>query len=187
MAYLKHRTIAELEAGLVEIYRSPQDAGVLDMIVRRPDVGQREVLNQGELNRVEGLVGDNWKHRNSSRTPDGTPHPDMQLNIMNSRAISIFAQNRNQWRLAGDQLFVDLDLSENNLPAWTKLSIGSAVIVVTDQPHTGCNKFVTRFGIDAMRLVNSSLGRKLNLRGINARIVQPGSIRVGDLVRKISQ
>jgi hypothetical protein len=182
---VKHLTMEELEAGLVEIRQSPKDEGVLTLIVRRPRTGEREVLEEGAVDRVEGLVGDNWRTRGGSRTPDGSSHPDMQLNVMNSRAIALVAQDRDRWRLAGDQLFIDLDLSAANLPPGTRLALGSAVIEVTDQPHTGCSKFVARFGLDAMRFVNSSVGTQLHLRGINAKVVQPGVIRVGDVVRKL--
>jgi hypothetical protein len=156
------------------------------MIVRRPNVDERELLDEAQLSVDEGIVGDTWRLRSSSRMPDGGPHPDMQLNIIGTRAIGLIAQDRARWALAGDQLFVDLDLTGENLPAWTKLQIGSAIIEVTDQPHTGCGKFVSRFGVDAMKFVNSPLGRSLNLRGINARVVQPGTIRVGDVVKKLS-
>lgn len=185
METVKHLTTQELEAGVEEIQRSPKMEGVLAMIVRRPAVGEREVLQTGELDLVQGLVGDTWKVRSSSRTSDGTAHPDMQLNVMNARAIALVAQTQERWPLAGDQLFVDLDLSEANLPAGTRLALGSAVIEVTDQPHTGCQKFVARFGLDAMKFVNSPVGKELHLRGINARVVQPGTIRVGDVVKKI--
>ena len=134
---------------------------------------------------VEGLVGDSWIKRSSNRTADGTPHPDMQLNIMNSRVIALVAQARERWHLAGDQLFMDLDLSLENLPAGTRLALASAVIEVTPEPHTGCQKFVSRFGTDAMKFVNSPLGRQLNLRGINARVVAPGIIRVRDVAKKV--
>jgi hypothetical protein len=164
---------------------SPKDEGVLELIVRRPRVDEREVLEEGRLSLVEGLVGDSWKERGSSRTPDGSPHPDMQLNVMNARVLALVAQDRERWRLAGDQLIIDLDLSDENLPAGTRLSLGSAVIEVTDQPHTGCHKFVARFGLDAMRFVNSPAGKRLRLRGLNARVVQPGVIRAGDVVRKL--
>jgi hypothetical protein len=183
---IRHLTRAELEAGVEEIRRAPKDNGVLQMIVRRPTVDQREELEVGELNLRDGLTGDTWKMRGSSRMPGGLPHPDMQLNIIGVRAIGLIAQDRSRWALAGDQLFVDLDLTEENLPAWTRLQIGTAVIEVTDQPHTGCAKFVSRFGVEAMKFVNSPLGRSLNLRGINARVVQPGTIRVGDLVTKLN-
>lgn len=184
---MKHLTIAELEAGLADIGRSPLDKGILHSIVRRPRVGEREVLEKGELDCVAGLVGDNWQSRRSSRTTDGTPHPEMQLNVMNSRVISLIAQERSRWPLAGDQLFIDLELSAANVPVGTQLVIGSAVIEVTDQPHTGCQQFVSRFGLDAMKFVNSATGTELRLRGMNARVVRPGTIRVGDLVTKVAK
>lgn len=180
-------TLEELEAALDEIRGAPREEGPLKLIVRRPRVEEREVLQEAELDLVEGLVGDNWRTRGSSRTPDGSSHPDMQLNIMNTRVIALLARHPDRWQLAGDQLFIDLDLSAANLPPGTRLALGSAVIQVTDQPHTGCKKFVERFGADALKFVNSPLGRELHLRGINARVVQPGVIRTGDLARKLSQ
>lgn len=182
---VKHLTMEELEAGLDDIRRSPKDEGVLELIVRRPSLGERESLTEGELDVAQGLVGDTWRTRGSRRSKDGLAHPEMQINVMNSRVIALVAQERERWHLAGDQLFVDLDLSGENLPPGTRLAVGSAVIEVTPEPHTGCEKFVSRFGIDAMKFVNSPLGRQLNLRGINAKVVQPGVIRVRDLAKKL--
>ncbi len=182
---IKHLTMSELEAGLDEIRRAPKDEGVLELIVRRPGVNDREILAEGELRLDEGLVGDSWKRRRSTTTPDGSPNPEMQLNIMSARVIALVAPDRNRWQLAGDQLFVDMDLSAENLPAGTRLSLGSGVIEVTPPPHLGCQKFVARFGLEAMRFVNSTLGKQLHLRGINAKVVQAGVIRVGDVARKI--
>ena len=184
MTAVKHLTTTELEAGLDAIGRSPTDGGVLEMIVRRPQVGDREILQEGQLDPAEGLVGDSWKIRSSKRTPDGTPHPDMQLNLMNSRVVALVSQDRSRWPLAGDQLYVDLDVSEGNLPPGTRLAIGSAVIEVTAEPHTGCSKFVERFGLDAKEFVNAPARTALRLRGINARVVRPGVIRAGDTVTK---
>lgn len=175
-----------LDAGLDEVRRAPRDAGALKLIVRRPETGAREVLDVGELDPVEGLVGDNWKTRGSAGTPDGSAHSEMQLNVMNSRAIALIAQTEERWALAGDQLFVDLDLSEQNLPVGTRLGIGSAVIEVTPPPHAGCQKFVERFGVDAMKWVNSDIGRSLRLRGLNAKVIQAGVIHAGDTVTKIA-
>jgi hypothetical protein len=166
--------------GLAAVEASPTDIGRLRLIVRRPGVGEREVLEAGRLSVAEGLVGDTWHRRSSKRTPDGSPHPDMQLNIMNARAAELFAGGVERWPLAGDQLYVDLDLSVDNLPTGTLLHIGDSVVEVTDQPHTGCAKFSARFGVDALRLVNSPDGSRLRLRGINARVVQEGSVSVGD-------
>jgi len=181
----KHLTTAELEAGLDYIRQSPKDDGVLQLIVRRPQVAAREVLEEAQLDLTEGLVGDNWKLRPSSRTADNSAHPDMQLNIMNARVIALVAQEKDRWQLAGDQLYLDLDLSPQNLPPGTQLAIGSALIEVTAEPHTGCRKFVSRFGIEAMKFVNSTLGKQLNLRGINAKVIRPGVIRTGDTARKL--
>jgi hypothetical protein len=183
-ADVKQLTMEELEAGLDEIRKAPKDEGVLRLIVRRPQIGEREVLAEGQLDLAEGLVGDTWKVRGSSLTADGSSHPDTQLNIMNARAAALVAQDQERWQLAGDQLYIDLDLSQENLPAGTQLAIGSAVVEVTAIPHNGCKKFVSRFGLDAMVFVNSPVGKELHLRGINAKVVQAGVIRVGDGVKK---
>lgn len=182
---VRHLTTDELLAGLDAIRESPKDEGVLQLIVRRPEVGVREVLDEGDLHLVDGLVGDTWRNRKSRRTADGSPHPDMQLNIMNTRVVDLVAQHKSRWPLAGDQLFIDMDLTDANLPPGTRLAIGSAIIEVTPEPHTGCAKFVERFGVDAMRFVNSDVGRELRLRGINAKVVQAGTIRVGDVAKKM--
>lgn len=182
---MKYLTMEELRAGVETIRSAPKDRGTLELIVRRPNVDQREVLPEGQLDLHDGLVGDTWRIRSSGRTKDGSAHPDMQINVMGARAAALVAVDRRRWPLAGDQLFIDLDLSTSNLPAGTRLSLGTAVIEVTDQPHTGCRKFVARFGVDAMEFVNSPLGRELCLRGINARVVRPGTIRQGDVVAKI--
>ncbi len=181
----RHLTMEELEEGLKEIAGSPKDEGVLELIVRRPAVNAREVLTVGELDVNVGLVGDTWGMRSSARTADGSPHPDMQLNIMNARTVALIATMKERWPLSGDQLFIDLDLTPENLPAYTRLAIGTAVIEVTPEPHLGCGKFVERFGVAAMKFVNSPTGRRYNLRGINAKVVQSGTIRVGDVARKL--
>ena len=183
---VKHSTIEQLEAGLDGIRQSPKDAGVLQLIVRRPRIDAREVLEEAELDLAGGLVGNTWATRGSSRTSRGSAHPDMQLNIMNARVIALVAQSSDRWQLAGDQLFIDLDLSADNVPPGTRLALGSAVVEITDQPHTGCSKFAAHFGTDALKFVNSPVGRELQLRGVNAKVVQPGAIRVGDIGQKIS-
>ncbi len=185
VAELKYRSWDELEAGLDEIRRSPRDDGILRMIVRRPQTGEREVLQEGVLDLVQGLVGDNWGTRGSPLSADGSAEPSRQITIMNARAAALVAQDDDRWPLAGDQLFLDLDLSGDNLPPGTRLALGSAVIEVSEAPHTGCKKFLGRFGLAAMKFVNSPVGRQLNLRGINVRVVRPGVIRVGDAARKM--
>jgi len=182
----KHLTTEELEAGLSEIRQAPRDEGIVALIVRRPAEGEREVLAEGILDLADGLVGDSWSARGSKRTPDGSAHPDMQLNLMNARVVDLVAaRDRTRWALAGDQLYVDLDLSEANLPPGTRLALGSAVIEVTAEPHTGCAKFSARFGGDAHRFVNTKMHRHLRLRGLNAKVVAPGTVGSGDTIRKL--
>ncbi|MDH4018771.1 MAG: hypothetical protein OEU84_04150 [Xanthomonadales bacterium] len=183
---MRHLTQLELTAGLDKILETPKDRGTLVLIVRRPGTDQREVLDQGQLDPAYGLQGDNWLTRGSRATSDGSAHPEMQINIMNSRVTALVAQDPKRWALAGDQLYIDMDLSPENLPAGTKLSIGSAVLEVTSPPHTGCKKFVARFGRDAMIFVNTGIGKELNFRGINAKVVQPGTIQTDDIVKKLS-
>ena len=178
----KHLTTAEIEEAIGHVLRAPADTGILEMIVRRPAINKREVLRNAELDRQHGLVGDNWLTRGSSRTTNGLGHPKMQLTVMNYRFALLIAGSPERIPLAGDQLFVDFDLSVDKLPPGTGLSIGSAVIEVTAVPHLGCRKFVDRFGSDAMKYANSEFGRKHNLRGINTRVVQPGEIAIGDVM-----
>lgn len=180
-----HRTASDLQAALDALGQSPADNGIVEMIVCRPTHGERRVLQQAELDLVEGLVGDNWRARGSKSMPDGSANPDAQIAIMNSRTIEVLAQDRARWPLAGDQLFLDLDLSYENLPAGQRIAIGTAVLEITAEPHNGCGKFTERFGSEATRLVNSREGRQARRRGVNARVVQPGTIRVGDAVSKI--
>jgi len=175
----------ELEAGMDHIRQSPKEDGVLKMIVRRPAVDEREVINEGELNIVDGLVGDTWKTRGSSHTADGSANINSQITVMNVRIIALLAEDEDRWSLAGDQLYVDMDLSDDNIPPGTKLVIGSAIIEVSAQPHSGCKKFSSRFGVEAMKFVNSPEGKRLHLRGINTRVVQAGTLRVGDVIKKI--
>ena len=183
MIAAKQLTMTELEAGLDHIRLSPHVIGVLAMIVRRPSTDAREVLESGELDTAVGLVGDNWQPRGSRHTPDGSANPEAQLTLMNSRVAALVAQSSDRWALAGDQLYVDFDLSAENLPPGTQLAVGNAVVEAV--PHTGCKKFVARFGLDAMKFVNSAVGKQLHLRGINAKVVQPGTIRQGDAISKL--
>ncbi len=180
-----HLTAEQLQMGLDHIRKSPSDGGVLDLIVRRPTVNEREVLEQAELDLIEGLVGDTWKRRRSTSTPDGSPNIEMQITVINSRAASLVAREKSRWQLAGDQLYVDMDLSAENLPAGTRLQLGAAIIEVTAPPHLGCQKFVARFGREAMKFVNSPVGRELRLRGLHARVLQAGAICKGDRAYKI--
>lgn len=178
-------TLQQLEKELEHLRRAPRDVGIVEMIVRRPDVDERDVVDEAVLDLEEGVVGDNWRSRGSGTTPDGSPHPAKQLTLMNARCIALVAGQPDRWPLAGDQLYVDFDLSVDHLPAGTKLRIGAAVIEVSADPHTGCGKFARRFGADALRFVNSPEGRRLRLRGMNSRIVEPGTVWTGDRIERV--
>ena len=178
-----YATPAELEAGLDHLRAAPRGEGVVEMIVRRPVVDERELVDEAELDLVEGLVGDSWRARGRS---SGRPaNEKAQITVMNARSTALVAGDRERWPLAGDQLYVDFDLSGEHIPPGTRLAVGTAVIEVTDDPHTGCKKFSARFGLEALLFVNSPEGKTLNLRGINTRVVEAGTVRVGDAIRRL--
>ena len=181
----RHLSLEELQEGMSEILLSPQERGTLRAIVIRPETDARVSLERCELSPEGGVHGDNWAKGCWLSLPNGRPHPDVQVTLMNARAIALIAQDEVRWPLAGDNLFVDLDLSEDNLPPGTRLSIGSALLEITAVPHKGCRKFAERYGIDATRFVNSRDGLRLHLRGIYARIVERGVVAVGDAVEKL--
>ncbi|MCY7303236.1 MAG: MOSC domain-containing protein [Thermoleophilia bacterium] len=183
---MEHRTAEEFTAALDEIRQAPAAVGTVELIVRRPAEDEREVLDECMLDLEVGLVGDAWLARGSKAMPDGSANPDAQLTLMNARAAEVITGTRDRWPLAGDQLYVDLDLSVENLPAGTQVAVGEAVVEVTPEPHTGCAKFSARFGTEALKFVNKSPGRELRLRGVNARVVQPGTVRVGDAINKLA-
>jgi hypothetical protein len=182
---MEHRDLATLEAGRDQILASPQNDGTVDLIVRRPVVEERETVAEATLDTVEGLVGDCWRARGSGSTPDGSANPKAQLTLMNARTAALVAVTPERIPLAGDQFFVDLDLSATNVPAGTRLALGSAVVEVSDEPHLGCRKFMERFGKDAHRFVSSKEARELNLRGVNAFVVTGGIVRTGDRITKL--
>ncbi|HEX4719946.1 MAG TPA: hypothetical protein VH300_15580 [Thermoleophilaceae bacterium] len=182
----QHLDREALEAGLDEIRQAPSDHGRVELIVCRPEVEQRKVLAEAVLDTEQGLVSDCWRTRGSSSTADGSANPDMQLTLMNARSAALVAVDPDRRQLAGDQLFVDLDLSVDNLPPGSRLRIGDATVEISAVPHRGCGKFQARFGIDALKFVNSPVGRQLNLRGVNARVVAGGIVRPGDAVSKVS-
>lgn len=181
-----HLDTAAIEAGLDHVRASPADAGTVTRIVARPAEGEREELTEAELRIQVGLVGDNWIDRGSRRTADGKSNPDMALNLTNSRFLELVAPDVADQLLAGDQLHVDLDLSETNMPPGTRLALGNAIIEITAEPHNGCAKYRRRFGEDALAFVNSPLGKELHLRGINARVIVPGTLQPGDTITKVT-
>jgi hypothetical protein len=180
-----HPDTAALQAGLGEVRRSPADSGVVEMLVLRPAVDVRTVVDTVTADVDLGFVGDGWLERGNSRRPDGSADPDAQVTVMNARAALLMAGQRERMPLAGDQVYLDLDLSVDNLPPGTVLDFGNAALEVTAAPHTGCSKFKDRFGIDALRLTADADGLQLRLRGINARVVRAGTISVGDTAKVI--
>jgi hypothetical protein len=168
---------------LDHVRQSPRDTGRIELIVRRPEIGQREIISEAELDLERGLVGDCWLTRGSRHTADGSANLPQQLTLMSVRVIALLAE-RDRWPLAGDQFFVDYDLSKEHLPPGTQLMLGTAVIEISEHPHLGCAKFTERFGSDATKLVNSDMGKALRLRGVNARVIEPGRVRVADTLRR---
>ena len=181
----RHLALTELNEGLPDILGSPKDNGTLAGIVIRPKKGVRRELDSCELSLALGVHGDRWAEGCWKTTEDGSPHPDVQICIMNARCIALIAQERGNWAPAGDNLFIDLDLSPANTPPGTRLAIGTAVIEITDTPHNGCESFIARYGRDACVFVNTGEGKRLRLRGIYGRVVQDGRVSIGDVVSNV--
>jgi MOSC domain-containing protein YiiM len=182
---LQNVELTRLEESLDHIREAPADGGTVELIARRPAVDEREILTEAWLDVRNGLEGDTWRARGSKHTPDGGPDPLAQLTLVNARASAAIAGERERWPLAGDQFYVDLDLSITNLPPGSRVQMGTAVIEFSETPHTGCAKFSARFGVDALKFVNSPTGRELRLRGANCRVVVAGTVRPGDAITKL--
>lgn len=181
MGNLNHQQLTD---GLDHIQHSPSNAGLIEMLVLRPEIDERKVVDRAEFAVGTGLVGDNYVARGNGNTEDGEAHPEAQVTIMNSRVLNLISEgDRERWPLAGDQILVDMDLSRSNLPAGTRLSLGTVVLEVSAKPHTGCAKFAQRFGLDAAKWINSDA--ELRLRGINAMVVTAGTCSVGDVITKL--
>jgi MOSC domain-containing protein YiiM len=175
----------DLERHTAHVRAAPQDKATISLIVTRPGTDQREVVESARLTPEEGLVGDHWLALGSSKMPGGVANPEAQITLMSTRVLEAIEADRARWPLAGDQLYLDMDLSESNLPAGTRLAVGDAEVVVTELPHTGCVKFAGRFGHDALRWISTHEGRSMRMRGMYVRVVRAGAIHTGDAVRRI--
>ncbi|MDX2159607.1 MAG: hypothetical protein SFW09_24135 [Hyphomicrobiaceae bacterium] len=182
----RHLSLDELHAGLPAILASPRDEGFVRGIVVRPGKGERLEVEAAEMSYALGVHGDHWSRGCWKSTDDGKPHPDVQICIMNARCIDLIAEERTNWAPAGDNLFIDMDLSPANLPPGSRIGLGSVVLEITDTPHNGCAQFIERYGRDACVFVNTGEGKRLRLRGIYGRVVQDGRVSVGDTVRKLA-
>jgi hypothetical protein len=179
---VSHVDAQTLLAGLDHVRASPGEIGEVRLIVLRPAPGERDVVTDAAVDCEAGVIGDSWLARGSRRTPDGAADREAQVTVMNIRAAELVAGGLAGAPLAGDQIYVDFDVSIDNLPPGSLLAVGDVQLRVSEKPHTGCKKFVARFGADAMRFVNSPTGRRLRLRGVNTTVVTPGVVGVGDQV-----
>ncbi len=170
-------SVEDLEAGWRKTEKSPQDLGAVEMIVRRPKPEEREEMESATFTAEAGLAGDDWLRRSAN--------PDAQITMMNSRLIHLLAGDKSRWALSGDQLFVDLDISQDNLPAGARLRIGEVVMEVSPLPHTGCTKFARRFGGAARKWVMTDEGQQARRRGVYTKVIVDGEIRVGDRIQKL--
>ena len=175
----------DFSPALPDIAAAPRDAGRLDGIVRRPAVDERELLETAELDTTVGLIGDTWIQRGSKATADGSADPEAQLTIINTRVLRALEPDEARWPLAGDQLYADVDLSVDALPAGSRLAIGETVIEISEKPHTGCAKFAARFGTDALAFISTPTGKAHRMRGVNAKVVRGGRITVGDTIHRL--
>ncbi|MEL6308623.1 MAG: MOSC domain-containing protein [Chloroflexota bacterium] len=179
------RTLEALESAFAQADPAPTDSGTVEMIICRPAHGERDELDSTTLDPEKGMIGDNWLTRGSRHTEDGSANPEAQITLMNSRIIALLAKDRDDWAPAGDQFFVDFDLSQINMPTGQRFQLGEAILEVSATPHTGCAKFTERYGSAAIRFVNSKEGRSQNRRGINAKIITGGTVKKGDTIHKL--
>lgn len=180
-----HKTMSELTAALPHIRAAPAE-GEVRAIVVRPSAGQREMPDSVEISLARGVHGDHWEHGCWLSTEDGQPHPDVQVCLMPARVIEAIAGDVSNWAPAGDNLFIDMDLTPDNCPPGTRLALGTAELVITAEPHKGCGSFVERYGREACAFVNVGEGGRLKLRGIYGRVTRDGRVSVGDRVRKVT-
>lgn len=183
---MEYVTLSEIEQRLEWVLAAPAERGRVEALVVRPAVDQRESLERVMFSPQQGVVGDNWLTSCWKKLPNGESDPDVQVAIMNARMIEVLTNDKSRWPLAGDQLFVDFDLSVNNLAVGDRLQVGAAVLEITAEPHRGCSKFKKRFGPDALAFVNSKQGDAHRLRGVYARIVSACEVGVGDAISKVS-
>lgn len=179
--------LTEIETRLNWVMSAPTDTGHVSALVVRPVKNQREPLDKVMFSPQLGVNGDNWSTNCWKKLPDGKSDPEVQVAIMNARMIEVLTQDKALWPLAGDQLFVDFDLSVANLRAGDHLQVGAAVLQITAEPHRGCGKFKQRFGEDALAFVNSERGDAHRLRGVYAKIISAGEVCVNDAISKLNR
>jgi hypothetical protein len=184
-AHMRTGLDRDLDQHLHHIRSAPREPGRLELIVARPAEDDRVIMTEGTLDPATGLAGDRWIRHRSRSTPDGSADPAVQLTLISTRVLAAIEPDQARWPLAGDQLYVDFDLSVEHLPAGARVAIGEVEVEVSAQPHTGCSKFSARFGSDALRWINNPTGRELRMRGANCRIIRGGTVRVGDSVSKV--
>ena len=183
---MAYQTAEQLEAGMGRVLDAPKDQGPVWLVVRRPGRGEREILSEGQLDTEQGLIGDDWVKRPGMHRE--TPSPHAQVTVMNARAAELVSGDPEPatWAQSGDQLYIDLDISEANMPAGTRIEIGQAVLEVQAEPHTGCVQFRSWWGPDALRHFSTTEGLSLRMRGANTRVVRSGRVRPGDTARKVA-
>lgn len=167
----RHLGRAALEAGIAAL-RAPADRGTVDLLVARGPAGERRLAPEAWLTIGGGMPGDRWV----SQTKYG---PDYQLATTRSDLARLFA-NGQPLELHGDNLYLTLDLSRDNLPEGTLIRAGEALLVVTAAAHDGCKKWVQRFGLGPMQLNLDPAYRAQRLRGLYLRVLEEGRVRVGD-------
>lgn len=179
-------TTEQITERVSKLTPAPTDSGMVATLIVRPDTNERKIVPSIHVIPGEGIVGDNYLARGDKRTPDGSAHPEGQICLMNASVLDVLADgDTNKWQLAGDQILVDFDLSTDNIPGGTRLSIGTATFEVSNKPHNGCAKFAERFGMDASRFVNSDKVQRY--RGINVMVVTEGDVSVGDTISKLAE
>ena len=167
---------------------SPRDNGVVKLLVIRPETHVRTLPNAVVVSVEQGVVGDKWEAECTIKLENGKSNPDLQIAIINTKVIKEIAQSdfdMDRLALAGDNIYADLNLCEENMPVGQQIQIGNTLLEVTPFPHFGCKKFSERYSVEDLKVVNSTAGKPQHLRGIYVKVIKNGSISIGESIKKI--
>ena len=176
----------QLDQALPDVMAAPKDRAAIGMLCLRPERNQRKFVDQIEVSPQKGIAGERWLESPWLTTPEGAPHPGIQISILQQRVLDLVWQDRENTPHPGDTFVVDMDLSHDNLPVGQLLSVGTAILKVSDVFNDGCVKWKARYGAAAKDWIVADDHPKLRLRGVLCSVERAGLLKAGDFLTKIA-